>query len=107
MESGGGGDADIKHGEYKSAGKVEFEIRVVRRREWREERGGCEFRPHPLPPTLRCQSRQLTSTVSPLSLLQNPMILIAIVGLAVVIGMPYLLDNSTFRPFQFVVDLAD
>ena len=32
--------------------------------------------------------------VSPLSLLQNPMILIAIVGLGIVIGMPYLLDNS-------------
>ena len=28
-------------------------------------------------------------------MLQNPMILIAIVGLVVVVGMPYLLDNST------------
>ena len=39
--------------------------------------------------------------VSPLSLLKNPMILIAIVGLGFVFGMPYLLDNSTppaFRP---------
>ena len=36
--------------------------------------------------------------VSPLSLLKNPMILIAIVGLGFVFGMPYLLDNST--PFS-------
>ena len=33
--------------------------------------------------------------VSPLSLLKNPMILIAIVGLGFVFGMPYLLENST------------
>ena len=26
------------------------------------------------------------------------MILIAVVGLAFVVGMPYLLDNSTYRP---------
>ena len=39
--------------------------------------------------------------VSPLSLLKNPMILIAIVGLGFVFGMPYLLDNSTpFLPSQ-------
>ena len=37
----------------------------------------------------------LPALVSPLSMLQNPMILIAIVGLVVVVGMPYLLDNST------------
>ena len=37
-------------------------------------------------------------TVSPLSLLKNPMILIAVLGLAFVVGMPYLLDNSMFRP---------
>lgn len=40
------------------------------------------------------------SIVSPLSLLKNPMILIAVVGLAFVVGMPYLLDNSTFRIFS-------
>ncbi len=33
--------------------------------------------------------------VSPLSLLKSPMILMAVVGLAFVIGMPYLLDSST------------
>ena len=36
--------------------------------------------------------------VSPLSLLKNPMILIAIVGLGFVFGMPYLLENSTPFP---------
>lgn len=36
--------------------------------------------------------------VSPMSLLKNPMILIAIVGLGFVFGMPYLLENSTLFP---------
>ncbi len=35
------------------------------------------------------------ATVSPLDLLKNPMILIAVVGLAFVVGMPYLMDSST------------
>lgn len=38
--------------------------------------------------------------VSPLSLLKNPMILIAIVGLGFVFGMPYLLENSTTSAFR-------
>ena len=46
-------------------------------------------------------------TVSPLSLLQNPMILIAIVGLGVVIGMPYLLDNSMSTSPSYLNKLAD
>lgn len=33
--------------------------------------------------------------VDPLALLKSPMILIGIVGFAFVIGMPYLMDNST------------
>lgn len=36
------------------------------------------------------------STVSPLGILMNPMILIAIVGMGLVFGMPYIMDNSTF-----------
>ena len=35
------------------------------------------------------------NAVSPLSLLKNPMILIGVLGLAFVIGIPYLLENST------------
>lgn len=40
------------------------------------------------------------NAVSPLSLLKNPMILIGVLGFAFVIGMPYLLDNSTPRFFE-------
>lgn len=36
-----------------------------------------------------------TGVVSPLSLLKSPMILLAVVGLGLVVGMPYLIDNST------------
>jgi hypothetical protein len=39
--------------------------------------------------------------VSPLSILKNPMILIAIFSMGVVFGMPYLMDNST-SPTCFV-----
>ena len=38
------------------------------------------------------------AVVSPLSLLKSPMVLIGIVGLAFVMGVPYLLENSTFSP---------
>lgn len=38
--------------------------------------------------------------VSPLSLLKNPMILIAGLSMLVVFGMPYLMDNSKFFPFR-------
>lgn len=37
--------------------------------------------------------------VSPLDLLKNPMILIAVVGLGFVVGMPYLMDSSMFGLF--------
>ncbi|KAI9890993.1 MAG: hypothetical protein M1814_003344 [Vezdaea aestivalis] len=40
---------------------------------------------------------------SPLDLLKNPMILIALFSLAMVFGTPYLLDNST-SPFLFPAD---
>ncbi len=39
-----------------------------------------------------------TRTVSPLSLLKNPMILIGGVSMLVVFGMPYLMDSSTSTP---------
>lgn len=34
------------------------------------------------------------TTVSPMSLLQNPMILLAVVGMGLMFGMPYLIDSS-------------
>jgi hypothetical protein len=37
--------------------------------------------------------------VSPLSILKNPMILIAIASMGIVFGMPYLMDNSTYHIF--------
>ena len=45
------------------------------------------------------------ATVSPLDLLKNPMILIAVVGLAFVVGMPYLMDSSRslFSPFLLLL----
>lgn len=39
--------------------------------------------------------------VSPLSLLKNPMILIAVVGLGFVFGMPYLMDSSKLSLLSF------
>lgn len=38
----------------------------------------------------------LLRTVSPLTLLKNPMVLIGVLGLAFVMGMPYLMDSSMF-----------
>lgn len=45
------------------------------------------------------------AAVSPLDLLKNPMILIAVVGLGFVVGMPYLMDSSRslFSPFLFLL----
>lgn len=40
-----------------------------------------------------------TTAVSPLDLLKNPMILIAVVGLGFVVGMPYLMDSSMFATY--------
>lgn len=39
--------------------------------------------------------------VSPLSLLKNPMILIAGFSMIIVFGMPYIMDNSTCLPRAF------
>lgn len=39
-------------------------------------------------------------TVSVLSILKSPMILMGIVTMGIVFGMPYLMDNSTFYTFQ-------
>ncbi|MCJ1260595.1 hypothetical protein MMC22_000457 [Lobaria immixta] len=58
-------------GELKSMEDGGWEARLVRPRQGWEDRGGF----------------------SPLSLLKNPMILIAVVGFGFVVGMPYLLDS--------------
>ena len=43
-------------------------------------------------------AEMLCLAVSPLSLLKNPMILIAGVSMVLVFGMPYLMDNSMYSP---------
>ncbi|KAM0797575.1 hypothetical protein BDR22DRAFT_824203 [Usnea florida] len=58
-------------GEKVVVGEEPVEVRVARGRDYYEARAGF----------------------SPLDLLKNPMILIAVVGLAFVVGMPYLMDN--------------
>lgn len=45
-------------------------------------------------------------TVSPLSLLKNPMILMAVVALVLTFGMPKLMENSTFFLFFFFRPLS-
>ncbi|CAF9934792.1 MAG: hypothetical protein ALECFALPRED_006092 [Alectoria fallacina] len=61
----------IVTGEKVTVGEEPVEVRVLRSREYYEARAGF----------------------SPLDLLKNPMILIAVVGLAFVVGMPYLMDS--------------
>ena len=39
-------------------------------------------------------------TVSPLDLLKNPMILIAVMGLGVMIGIPYLINSTMSTPLH-------
>ncbi|KAL9637044.1 MAG: hypothetical protein Q9164_002443 [Protoblastenia rupestris] len=61
----------IEMGERIRVGDGPVELRVLRARDYYEVRAGF----------------------SPLSLLKNPMILIGVVGLAFVMGMPYLMEN--------------
>jgi hypothetical protein len=73
-----------------------FMVKVQGEKEYLLERTGCEFFLSKATVTslLTCDVQ-----VSPLSLLKNPMILIAGVSMIVVFGMPYLMDNSAFLPF--------
>ncbi|KAF6220058.1 hypothetical protein HO133_003883 [Letharia lupina] len=61
----------IVTGEKVTVGEEPVEVRVLRGRDYYEARAGF----------------------SPLDLLKNPMILIAVVGLGFVVGMPYLMDS--------------
>ena len=92
------GRGGVEMGERVRVGEGGVEVRVLRAREYYEARSGCKWSYY----SLGCGWRMLIygcgDVVSPLSLLKNPMILIAIVGLGFVFGMPYLLDNSTPFP---------
>ena len=87
-------------GERLGAGvDVNVNVRVLTEKNFYESRGGCEY--HLVQKGLQdtCQRAQgltrLSTPVSLLGLLKNPMILIGIFGMGMMIGMPYLLDNST------------
>ncbi|KAL9604226.1 MAG: hypothetical protein Q9219_000624 [cf. Caloplaca sp. 3 TL-2023] len=103
-----GKEIDVFRRNFRTGGKMGrlgkngvnggWEVRVAGRREYYEARSGCEF--------ASAQSFSLFSLsaavdltnskpppVDPLSMLKSPMILMALVGLAVVFGMPYLLEN--------------
>ena len=102
-------------GEKVVVGEELVEVRVLRGREYYEARAGCmlfafrfddsvgkgEGREGDIGvvAVLRNEGVMLMREiyiVSPLDLLKNPMILIAVVGLGFVVGMPYLMDSSTF-----------
>ena len=70
-----------------------FMVKAQGEKEYLMERSGCEFFPPIATTTILLICDEL---VSPLSLLKNPMILIAGVSMIVVFGMPYLMDNSSF-----------
>lgn len=76
------------------------EVRVLAGKDHYEHRSGCKWLQKPC--SYSVQHRRETSSqlvcliVSILSLLKNPMILLAVVGLGLVFGMPYLIDSSKF-----------
>lgn len=93
----------VEIGGRERVGEGGFMVGVVRAREYYEERAGCEccvlsFLKRGCYCDLDEVADKKCDVVSPLSLLQNPMILIAVVGLAFVVGMPYLMDSSTCLP---------
>lgn len=67
------------------------EVKPVAKKDFFEERGGCE-----LPCGMDYGEVQYADSglVSPLSFLKNPMILMALFSLVLIVGMPYLMDNS-------------
>lgn len=96
-EWGNKGEA-VKVQDVNGDGKVwGFEVRVGAGKEYFLERSGCEFPLWWIWIWMGLDAN-LVGIVSPLSLLKNPMILIAGVSMIIVFGMPYLMDNSTF-PF--------
>ena len=106
-------------GEKVVVGEEAVEVRVLRGREYYEGRAGCRFGLFLYIPSVDGLSMGKEGgerenlggwkgnankciTVSPLDLLKNPMILIAVVGLGVVVGMPYLMDSSMSTPLPFI-----
>ena len=73
------------------------EVQILGKKEFYQKREGCAYHP---PSSARNQPLLTDSNmlVSPLSLLRNPMILLAVVSIGIMVGMPYLMENSTFVP---------
>ena len=93
-----GGRGGMEMGERVRVGEGGVEVRVLRAREYYEARSGCKWFRFCLGSGWWIADFWCGDIVSPLSLLKNPMILMAIVGLAFVFGMPYLLENSMRFP---------
>lgn len=85
------GEAVLVKEVARKVGVWGFEVKVLGSKEYLVQKTGCEF-------VLEgCwRSSMLMELVSPLSLLKNPMILIAGVSMILVFGMPYLMDNSMY-----------
>lgn len=90
MEMFGVGRGAVEIGGRAEVGDRPVGLRVLKGREYYEARQGCKC----LSMIVRVGLLMTCVTVSPLSLLKNPMILIAVVGLGFVFGMPYLMDSS-------------
>lgn len=90
-----------------------FPVKVLGSKVYYTERGSCElsiclppFAPRPLPLFRSladyAERPKAKTTLSPivnvLSILKNPMILMGLVSLALFVGMPKLVENSTFFP---------
>ena len=73
---------------------IEVQPRMLK--QYYQERVGCTYRRS----NLLYESRTYTDsyTVSPASFLKSPMILMGIFTLAMVFGMPYLMENSMYPP---------
>jgi hypothetical protein len=93
---------DVVAKDGNGEGDTRVEVRVVGNREFYEQRGGCEFISFPFLRLIWHASFQIhvmgtmltRISVSPLAMLKNPIVLLGGVGLAIAVGMPYLLDNS-------------
>lgn len=85
-------------GGQKSQTNVVVEAKVVARKGFYEERAKCESASATNSPLYRLPRTDNGPTVSPLSLVKNPMILLAVVALGFTLGMPKLMENSTCPP---------
>jgi hypothetical protein len=71
-----------------------FEVKVVGPKGYFLERSGCEYSSMREQNLRNISANLWLESVSPLSLLKNPMILVAGLSMVLVFGMPYLMDNS-------------